>query len=117
MEIETTLLPIIKVSTNEIYAGVHWRKRRKIKQDYLLVTRSKIRSIPKIEGKVNLSFSFYFKSRPLDSSNCSFMAKMIEDCLVGNGILKDDSIKHVGKISIESYKGTEDYCKMKIESA
>jgi hypothetical protein len=104
---------IIKVSSNKIYAGAHWRERSKLKESYLWLTKSPFKKLKPVNGKVDLDFQFFFASRPLDSSNLGYMAKMIEDCLVTYGILQDDSIKYVGQISLESFKSKEkdqDYC-------
>ncbi len=104
---------IIKVSSNKIYAGAHWRERSKLKENYLWLTKSPFKKLKPVSGKVDLDFQFFFASRALDSSNLGYMAKMIEDCLVTYGILQDDSIKYVGQISLESFKSKEkdqDYC-------
>ena len=104
---------IIKVSSNKIYAGAHWRERSKLKESYLWLTKSPFKKLKPVNGKVDLDFQFFFASRPLDSSNLGYMAKMIEDCLVTYEILQDDSIKYVGRISLESSKSKEkdqDYC-------
>jgi len=63
-----------------------------------------------------LDFAFYFKSNALDTSNTAYMAKLIEDCLVHHGIIKNDDIKFVGKVSLESKKSDkgEDYCVLTI---
>jgi hypothetical protein len=98
-----------KVSTNKYYSGMHWTKRNKLKDMYLFEVKSKIREIQKIDNPVNIEFYFFFKSRALDSSNCSIMGKMIEDSLVKIGILNDDTYKHVRKVSYTSNKGEKDY--------
>jgi len=67
-----------------------------------LKIKEKIESYP-----VDLCFHFHFKSRAFDSSNCSFMSKMIEDALVKEGILTDDSIKYVGTVLYKAFKGKE----------
>jgi hypothetical protein len=77
---------IIKVSSNKIYAGMHWRNRAKMKEDYKLLLYNDLIKIKPIKYKVSLNFKFYWKSKALDSSNCSYMAKMIEDCLVRKNI-------------------------------
>jgi len=69
----------------------------------------------KINYKVNIHFNFYFKGRLLDSSNCSYMAKMIEDCLVHYGVIKDDTTKYVGRFSLESHKGKKDFVTIDME--
>ena len=101
-------LPIIKISTNAYYAGKHFMVRKKHKDSYIQLTNG-FKKYSLINEKVDLDFKFYFKSRALDSSNCSAMVKLYEDCLVKHGVLKDDTIKYVGKVSMESLKGNDDY--------
>lgn len=108
-------IPIIKVSSNTIYAGKHWTFRKKLKDDYLFLT-NKFKELQPYNEKINIDFKFYFKSRALDSSNCSFMVKMIEDCLTHYKVIKDDTIKYIGRISIESLKGDCDFCKITLDN-
>lgn len=108
-----TINNLPKISTNQIYAGVHWTKRNKHKQDFILLTNGMKRLQP-VEGVVDLDFVFTFKKNALDSSNCSYVVKLLEDCLVHHGILKDDTIKFVRKVSMESRKGEFDGCQIKI---
>lgn len=107
---------IIKISTNKIYASTKWYVRANSKKDYLALTQNQFKALEPITDKVDLSFSFYFTKNALDSSNCSYMAKMIEDCLVEYGVLKDDTIKYVGKISLTSQrdKTKDNYCILEI---
>lgn len=111
---------IIKVSTNQIYAGVHWRKRKRMKDNYLLMYKRQLREIRPFANKVNLFFHFYFKSKKLDSSNCSYMGKILEDCLVTYKILKNDSDVYVGMFGVKSHKSKKDknydYCCLEIEN-
>lgn len=114
---EARIENIIKESSNKIYAGMHWIRRKKLKDSYLWLTKGPFSRLKPVKEKVNLQFDFFWGVRPLDSSNCSFMAKMIEDCLVAHGILENDTINHVGKIIIESHKSRlkeMDYCIVKI---
>lgn len=140
-----------KISTNQIYAGIHWRKRQIHKQIYRVEVLSKINRLYKLLKKpkttmtkedveevskilqleslsppnktieipdwlypVNLTFEFNFKRNALDTSNCSYMMKLIEDALVYNKILKGDSPKHVGWVSFRSVKESEDLISLKI---
>lgn len=104
---------IIKVSSNEIYAGKHWTARKKLKDSYLWLTAGPFKKLQPVKEKVDLDFKFYWGSRALDSSNCSYLCKVLEDCLVYYKILQDDTIKFVGKVSMESSKSKDkavDYC-------
>ena len=111
---EITLIDLPKISTNKIYAGVHWTGRKHQKDLYLMATKYDMKKIEKIKSKVDLEFTFYFKSRVLDSSNCSYMGKLLEDCLVAHGVLQDATIKYVGKVSYQSLKGSENKTIIKI---
>ena len=99
---------VLKISTNEIYSGCHFRTRMKHKQAFKyevirVVRKMKIKPVDTYP--VSLNFSFYFEKTLLDSSNCSYMAKMIEDALVKEGVLKNDSPQYVFEVSNKSMKG------------
>jgi hypothetical protein len=102
-----------KVSSNKIYAGAHWSKRNKLKEGYLYLTKNAFQKLKPVEGLVDIEFDFYFTRNALDSSNCSYMAKMLEDCLIEWKALKDDTIKYVRSIKLTSSKSKPkeaDYC-------
>ncbi len=115
---EVIIENIVKISTNAIYAGTHWTKRKKLKDSYLWLTKGPFKLLKPAEGKVDIDFTFFWAGRALDSSNVSFLVKMLEDCLVEYGIIKDDTIKHVGRVSMESKKSKSgsrgDYCVINI---
>ena len=96
-----------KISTNSIYSGTHWTKRSQQKQLYrhslCYIKPEKVFSYP-----VTIDYLFTFKSRPLDTTNCAYMAKLIEDSLVHNKVLDDDSPKYVKTSRITSQKGEVD---------
>jgi hypothetical protein len=96
-----------KISSNKMYAGVHWATRKKWVDTYhtsLIEYRNfRIENYP-----VDITYIFTFKSIPLDTLNCSMMAKMLEDGMRKWGILQDDSPKFVQFSGIYSKKGTED---------
>lgn len=97
-------------TTNEIYAGVHFRRRAEIKRKFLWWIKS--RQLPKeahFLKAVHVHFAFTFRSRPYDSDNCSFMGKMITDGMKAVGVFKDDSIKHIKSVTYTSQKGKRDY--------
>jgi len=100
------------VSTNKIYAGSHWTKRKKYADYFHLIVLSDCKSLEPIHDKVDLSFVFSFNCRWFDSSNCTFMAKCLEDWIKKAWIIKDDSMSYVGKFTCESVKGTENKVNM-----
>jgi len=91
-----------KTSTNKIYSGIHWRKRKDIADFFHLLPLPDCRLLKPITKKVNIKFEFYFKSRYLDSSNCSFMWKCLEDWLVKSWLIKDDTNKYIWEVSYQS---------------
>ena len=96
-----------KVSTNKIYAGQHWTKRKKLADLY----HNSLLPFRKLRAKdypVNINYIFTFKSKPLDTTNCTYMAKLLEDGLVKNEIIVDDDPEHVSFTGIYSQKGEED---------
>lgn len=95
----------LKVSTNKIYAGQHWSKRKKDADSIASIARWFFRPIQKIESyPVEIRYKFFFVSRALDTTNCSYLVKCIEDALRAFEILKDDSPKFVERTIIESYQ-------------
>ena len=91
-----------KDSLNSIYSGIHWTKRREKANYWHNVTKIDVMNLDKIDYRIELEFKFFFKSRMLDSSNCAFMWKMLEDSLVKNWLLEDDSPEYVANVKYES---------------
>ena len=102
-----------KVSTNSIYAGLHWTKRKEhadLYHNYFLEYRNQ----PIEDYPVDITYIFNFKGKVLDTTNCTYMAKLIEDGLVKNGIIEDDDPKHVSFTGIYSQKGSKDEVEIRI---
>ncbi len=103
-------------TTNKIFSGIHYRVRHKIKNDYLWWFKTI--ELPKVKDlkDVNLHFTFTFGkgSRLYDCDNCSFMGKMITDCLVSKGIFKDDTSKYINSVTYKSVKGEKNHIKLTI---
>jgi hypothetical protein len=93
-----------KLSTNKIYSWMDWRKRSNIADRYHRLTKDDCNKLTKFDNKVSIDFQFYFKTRCFDSSNCSFIWKMIEDSLVKNKLITDDSNRYIWKVSYESIR-------------
>ena len=108
---DITLYNLPKISLNKWYAGMHWTKRKKIKDNYTQIVRSQFSSLLSRDNTYKVEYHFTFKSRPLDASNCVAMVKMIEDI-----IFETDSYKVVTEIVITSSKGLEDKVTIKVKS-
>jgi len=90
------------VSTNKIYEGIHWTKRRKIKDSFHDYARVFCRPLKQNESyPVEITYRFFFVTRPLDTLNTAFMAKMFEDSLCTLGVIKDDNLKYVKRSILE----------------
>jgi len=101
-----TLNNLPKASLNKIYAGEHYSKRKRLKDDYISIIKSQFKHVFPKDKIYKVDYTFYFKSRALDVSNTVYMLKMIEDI-----IFEDDSYKIVKELNIKSLKSTngEDY--------
>ena len=101
--ISITLKGLPKISLNDWYSGGHWSKRKAIKDKYYWIIKSQFKDVLSKSNQYHVSYSFYFKLKPLDASNCCAMIKLIEDIL-----FEDDNYKIVKSIKIESNKSNED---------
>jgi len=99
-----------KISLNEWYSGTHWTKRKKIKDAYKYIIKSQHKGQFLKSNKYEVEYTFYFKSRPLDASNCVAMVKMIEDVL-----FEDDKWDIVESITMKSRKVKEEYVEINIK--
>lgn len=92
----------LKVSTNKIYAGQHWSKRKSFKDSVTSVAGYFCRPAQRIESyPVQIHYRFFFASQPLDTLNTAYIAKAVEDSLRSIGILENDDPAHVGKSILE----------------
>ncbi len=97
MEIRIPLKIDSKISLNKIYAGIHWSARKRDKDYIRLLTRSCL-SLPvkTFDKPVRLIVEYNSK---LDVSNHGYILKMIEDALVSNKVLVNDTKKYVKEIT------------------
>lgn len=106
-----------KVSSNKAYSGFkHWSVRNKLKDLYhasLLPYRNKIKVA---KFPVKITYDFEWSGRILDTTNQFFMIKMLEDGMVGIGLLPDDTPEFVHETTSRSRKGKEDVVTIFIES-
>lgn len=104
-----------KVSLNAVYSGIHWAKRKNLADTYHMAVKVALiqAKLPQIkEFPVDVTYEFTFKKNALDSSNCAFMAKMVEDSLVTNGFFPDDTPKYIRSVKYISKKGDCDEIKV-----
>lgn len=96
---------------------MHWAIRKKLADKYHEQIKNAVINIPRTDWAypVSISFCFNFTSRPLDASNCFYMAKMLEDGLKESEIIIDDSPKYVEEIRIKSRKSDEEMVEICVE--
>lgn len=87
----------LKMSLNKIWWGVHWWVRSTFRniwheEIYALVKKEEIQPINQM---IHIEYVYKFKTRYLDTSNCSVMNKAIEDWLVEAEVLKDDTPQYI----------------------
>jgi len=109
MTTELTLYNLPKVSLNQVYSGIHWQKRKKMKDTYSLIIRNQFKGLFPKNKKYHVEYEYFFKKQPLDASNCLYSAKMIEDV-----IFQDDKWDIVLSLKVSSKKGKEDSVKITI---
>lgn len=103
-----------KISTNAIYSASNWHIRDNHKKKFRKVL---FVAQPITEFPIEIHFNFHLKGKQLDCTNLSYMAKLIEDCMVVKGILPDDSPKYVSKVVLQGTKAKENYCEIQIKKA
>ena len=95
----------LKKSTNKIYAGEHWSKRKEFKDSVLSYAVHFCRPVQRVDTyPVEIRYKFFFTSRPLDSLNTAYLAKCFEDALHSLGVIEDDNPKHVARSVLEVVK-------------
>jgi len=104
------LVPFVGPSTNSIYAGVHWAKRQKQKEQAMIALAT-LGVINGFSKPVNIEVTPYLGKgkRGYDVSNYSYTYKLIEDAMVKKGILQDDSPEFVRSVKFNApikYAGT-----------
>jgi len=99
--IKIELLHIPKISTNKMYQSQHWTKRKANKDNIkrLVDLQTNFRGVKPCK----VFYDFEFSKRPLDCSNTSYLAKMVEDV-----IFPDDSPKIVTQVTLRSRKSLND---------
>jgi len=115
-KMKSTLTLTDKVpSWNQMYAGMHWSKRRTKAIDWhnIIIAECIKQKIPKFESADITVIST--SKRPLDPDN--ICAKIIIDGLTLMKIIPDDSPKYVHSVLLISKKGKEETTEIIIEGA
>ena len=110
IDMEINLYDLPKISLNKWYAGVHWTKRKEIKDTYKLLIKSQFKQVLSKDNQYEVEYIFFFRIKPLDASNCVAMVKLIEDV-----IFEDDKWNIVLSIKIKSIKSKEDRVLIKLK--
>jgi len=103
------LVGLPKISTNEIYAGVHWGTRKKHKDLFNIIVKNQFKHVFSKKNKYIVHYTFYFKNNPLDATNCSYMIKLIEDI-----IFESDEYDVIVEFSGKSRKADADYVEIEV---
>lgn len=95
----------MKFSLNKIWAwgpGSQWvrKAKRDLWHEEVESVIEKIK-IKKINYPVTMEYIFFFRTRYLDCSNNALHIKLIEDALVAEKIIEDDTNEYIRKFSVE----------------
>jgi len=95
---------------NQFYAGMHYSKRKKLKDTWKLLTRIAVaqQDIKRVEVypvTIDCRVVFGPGKRRYDWENCSVTMKMIQDALCSLGIIDDDNHKYISGGRIWTKRG------------
>ena len=107
---EIILRNLPKISMNKIYAGVHWTKRKQLKDAFYLVIKSQFKTVFPKTDRYTVSYEIVSKKGiPCDATNLGYIIKIIEDT-----IFEDDSWDIITQVCMSSRKGDDDYVKVTV---
>lgn len=86
---------------------MHWKRRKELADLYHMEVLELKGKLKVTKYPVEIFYDWHFKKNPLDTLNCAFMSKMIEDGLVAVEVLKDDSPQYVKRTVLESRQSDE----------
>ena len=111
MDTFTIKLPL-KISANESYAGMHFTKRARLKQDISIIVRSQTKY--QTPNMYKVIFNFFWQKNVPDADNNYLLAKMILDIISG-GNDGWQACRGVEYTSDRSYEGF-DYVTISVQS-
>lgn len=92
-----------------VYRNLNFRLLNKFKIEYGNQLKEVIKTLDPIKTKVTLSYELHFVGRKkidLVNIGCS-IDKVFSDCLVELGVIEDDSIQHLNKVTFTGSLGME----------
>lgn len=84
---------------------MHWSKRKKIADEWHMALLPHKKKLEPEKVPTGVTYDFFLKGKLLDVSNCAGMVKLLEDSMVVNGILEDDSPEYVREITVSVREG------------
>ncbi len=114
--LQTLKVRWIGPTLNKIYAGVHWRERTQWADTghtalWAAVVEAKTKPVT---GPVHLTFTPHMRGRKYDTMNYVFTAKILEDGLVREGILKGDTPRYVRSVTMNAPVRTKEQSYMMV---
>ena len=97
-------------SLNAWYAGTHWSKRMKTKEEWgwKFLAAAKESKLPDKLGVINtLEVTQFCKGVVRDADNAVVAAKLFGDFLKAQGIIKDDGPEFIKTVILRTAKGKE----------
>lgn len=85
---------------NQFYAGMHFSKRKKMKDRFKLLTREAValhgtQPVVCYPVSIDMRITFGKGKRRYDWENCAVTMKMVQDALCHIGVLHDDNWKYI----------------------
>lgn len=95
-------MPIMPPSTNDIYSGIHWSKRKKWADSVHTLVKNMTMGVTPFTVPVEIVIRPVIGKgcKARDTSNYSYALKLIEDGLVASGIIAGDESDKVYDVHI-----------------
>ena len=90
-----------------VYRNLHHHLLNKFKREYGDKIKDLLKDFDPIETSISLSYELHFKgNKRVDVMNVgSIIDKVFSDCLVESGLIKDDSVGYVTRVSFSGSNG------------
>lgn len=105
----------VKISTNKFHSNMHWSERSRVSNEFHMLLLPFKRKFSIDKYPVSIRYDFTWKFRPLDTTNCGSLCKLLEDGMRQINLLEDDNPEHVAETIITSKKGVSDNVQITIK--